>query len=127
MSIFIPVLTCGDAEPCACPSPCDAMCFCNLTLDTAGGESGYDETFDVTDDFVADRDIYVDFEAYSIKDQLLIDADGVNIYDSGCISGNVTATVTVPAGTTSARVQVLAHCDAGQPGTTAWTLSIACE
>lgn len=117
-----------ECEECG-PDPCTSGCetFCNLSLDTAGGESGYDQTFDVTGDFGSARNIFIDFEAFTIKDQLLIDANGVNIYDSGCIGGNVTPTVLVPAATTSARVRIIPHCDPLQEGATAWTLTITCE
>ena len=105
--------------------PCEeGVCFCNLTLNTSGGDAGYDNTFDVTGDFVGARNIAVDFESYTVKDQLLIYANGSLIYDSGCIGAHVTPTVSVPGGTTTARVVVVANCE-GTTGT-AWVLSIAC-
>jgi hypothetical protein len=113
-----PCLNCS-SDPCV-----EADCFCNLTLNTAGGALGYDETFDVTGDFTSARNIYIDFNAFTVKDQLLIYANGSLIYDSGCISGNVTPTVNVPSGTTSARVVVVPDC--ASTGVTAWTLDIDC-
>jgi hypothetical protein len=99
-------------------------CFCGLDLDTSGGDECYDRTFDVTDDFISARYITIDFESYTIKDQLLIDADGVNIYDSGCVGAHINTSVLVPAGTTSARVRVVCNCE-GTTGTL-WTLNITC-
>lgn len=122
-TVTITVTTC-------CGSDTDDIQFdigsalCALTLDTSGGDSGYDQTFDVTGDFAAARDIYVGLETYTIKDQLLIDANGSNIYDSGCIGAQVTPTVNVPSGTTSVRVRIIPLCDGGSG--TAWILSITC-
>lgn len=98
--------------------------FCHLTLNTSGGDAGYDQTFDVTGDFSADRNVYVDFESYTVKDQLLIYANAVLVYDSGCIGAHVTPTILMPAGTTSVRVNVVPNCE-GTTGT-AWLLSITC-
>lgn len=107
------------------PDECTAgECLCNLNLNTAGGDAGYDETFDVTGDFVSNRDIYVDFESYTIKDQLIIKANGSTIYDSGCIGAHVTPTVTVPGGTTSVEIIVVPDCEGGTG--TAWTVAITC-
>jgi len=98
--------------------------YCRLTLDTAGGDAGYDNTFDVTGDFTTARNIYVDFESYTVKDQLLIYANGSLVYDSGCIGARVMPTVAMPAGTTNSRVVVVANCE----GTTdtLWVLGITC-
>lgn len=98
--------------------------LCGLTLNTSGGDAGYDETFDVAGDFTSARDIYVDFESFTVKDRLIISANGSSIYDSGCIGANVTPTVNGPSGTTSVRVQVIPNCE-GTTGT-AWTLRIEC-
>ena len=117
---------CSECGPDACTP---GECICNLDLNTAGGEAGYDQNFDVTGDFVSARDIYPVFESFTVKDQLIIDADGVNVYDSGCV-GTVgtplTPTITIPGGTTSVRVRVIPHCDPGDSGETAWTLAITC-
>jgi hypothetical protein len=123
MAIFVKSLNCL-CSTCG-TDPCIAeLCFCDLTLNTAGGSAGYDETFNVTGDFTAARNIYIDFNSFTVKDQLLIYANGSLIYDSGCISGNVTPTVNVPSGTTSARVVVVPDC--ASMGVTAWTLDIDC-
>lgn len=115
----------GDADKCCeCQENVCDTCFCDLTLDTAGGDAGYNHTFDVTGDFPTARDIYVDFESYTIKDRLIIKADGVEKYNSGCIGAHVTPTVNIPAFTTSAQVIVEADCDGGTG--TLWVLSITC-
>ena len=98
--------------------------FCRLTLGTSGGDSGYSGSFYVAPDFVTARDIYIDFESYTVQDRLRIEADGVEIYNSGCIGSHVTPTVNVPAGTVNAGVYVDARCAGG--GTTLWVLSITC-
>ena len=108
------------------PDPCTAgSCLCNLTLSTSGGDEGYTHDFDASSDFVTARDIYIDFESYTVKDQLLIYADGVLVYDSGCIGAHVTPTVTIPAGTLIVTVTIVPNCE-GTIGT-AWDLYITCE
>jgi hypothetical protein len=106
--------------------PCDTeACLCLLNLDTAGGDEGFSQTYDVSGEFVSNRDIYIDFESYTVKDQLVIYAGSSIVYDSGCIGAHVTPTVTIPGGTTSVTVIVYANCE-GTTGT-AWTLSITCQ
>lgn len=107
------------------PAPCTgADCICNLSLNTDGGDAGYDETFDVTGQFPTAQDLGIDLETYTIQDELLIYADGTLVYDSGCIGAHVTTAVSIPAGTTSIRVVIVPDC-AGGTGTL-WTLSLSC-
>lgn len=115
---------CGSTS-CAFELTLGEVDFCDLTVDAAGGDAGFDQTFDVTGDFPSDRNVFVDFETYTVKDRLMIYADASLVYDSGCISGNVTPTVVIPSGTTSARVHVIPNCDG--TATTLWTLNITCE
>lgn len=121
-SVNCECLNCGE-------DPCDeTACFCNLNLNTAGGDDGYSNIFDVTGEFPSDRDITVEFATYVVKDRLVITANGSPVYDSNCIATDgtpVSTTVTIPAGTTSVTVTVIPNC-AGTTGT-AWALSITCE
>ena len=115
-----------DCECAGCGStPCSVdECLCAVDLNTSGGDDGYDHTFDTTGDFTSARDVYVDFQSYTVKDQLRIYANGTLVYDSGCIGAHVTPTVSIPSGTTSVRVEVVPNCDSGSG--TAWILSITC-
>lgn len=119
-----------DCEECG-PDPCTpGACLCNLALNTEGGEAGYSQEFDTGTGFVSARDLYIVFESFGIKDQLLIIADGITVYDSGCVGTfgtPLTPTVTIPGGTASVVVQVIPHCDPLDSGATAWTLEITCE
>ena len=112
---------------CACagcgPSNC-APPFCCTNLDTSGGDAGYYAVYNVTGQFSSTTNINVFFETYTIKDRLVIAADGVNLYDSGCISGNVSPVVGIPGGTLNVSINVLANCE-GTNGT-AWVLQISC-
>ena len=118
--IFIPAVNC--CTTCT-TRPCDT-CFCGLNLNTAGGDAGYDNTFSTPTEFATARNIYVGFESYTIKDRLMIYANWVLVYDSGCIAGYVSPTILIPAGTTTVRVVVIPNCE-GTIGT-AWTLTIVC-
>lgn len=99
--------------------------FCRLTVGTSGGDGGYSSSFYVAPDFVASRNIYIDFESYTVKDRLRIYADGVEIYNSGCIGGRVTPTVNVPGGTINVDVYVDPRCEGGS-ASTLWVLEITC-
>jgi hypothetical protein len=113
-----------ECDECGTTACATDACLCSLDLNTSGGDAGYDHTFDTTGDFTSTRDIYPDFQSYTVKDQLLIYANGVLVYDSGCIGAHVTPTVSIASGTTSVRVQVVPNCE-GTVGT-AWLLSITC-
>lgn len=114
--------TCCNCTPTVCTD-----CFCNLTLDTAGGEAGYNELFNVSGDFTSARDISLAFQTYTIKDRLQLTADGSNLfYDTGCVAGWSNANINIAAGTQNIRVEILPHCDPNQPGNTLWTLTITC-
>lgn len=114
---------CGSAS-CSFELTLGDVYFCDLTVEADGGDEGFDRTFDVTGDFTSDRNIFVDFETFTVKDRLIIYANGVSVYDSGCISGSVSPTILIPAGTTSARVQIIPNCEGTSE--TIWTLSILC-
>jgi len=99
-----------------------ASIFCNLII--SGGDAGYDNTFNVTGEFTSTRNIYVDYDAYIVEDQLLIYANGSLVYDSGCIGTHVTPTVSIPSGTTSCRVVIVPNCTGGSG--TFWLVGITC-
>lgn len=109
---------------CTCqPEVCDS-CFCTLNLNTAGGDAGYDVTYNTTGQFTSSKSISVTFEAFTVKDQLIIYANGSSILDTGCVSGTNYSSPTVPSGTTSVRVKVVPNCEGTT--STAWTLEIKC-
>ncbi|MBI5770849.1 MAG: hypothetical protein HZA93_23935 [Verrucomicrobia bacterium] len=93
-------------------------------LSTSGGESGYDQSFTVCGG--ATLDWYLN--ASTIKDQLILDIDGGTIVATGCVSGEHGSSYgPLSSGTHTLRVRVLAHCDAGQGGTTGWSIAITCS
>jgi fibronectin type 3 domain-containing protein len=89
-------------------------------LSVSGGESGYDQTFNW-----CGAATYIHFNAYTIKDRLKIYVGGFLVYDTGCISGEVTQVVSSSSGT-ALRIVVEAHCDGGDVGTSDWNLEISC-
>lgn len=99
--------------------------LCDLNLNSAGGDEGFDQDYPASEFSARGGNLFVEFEAYSVKDQLILEADSGVLYDSGCISGHVSPTVTLPPGTTHLHVRVVPNCE-GTSGT-AWVLSITCE
>lgn len=111
-------------------APC-ASGICDISLDSAGGDEGYDQTFEAGFFEQTGGTIYVrEFETYTQRDQLRIFSNGSEaaIYDSGCIATNrnpiTNLAVTIPVGTTTLRVQVIPNCEGGSG--TAWVLKIGC-
>lgn len=116
-----------DCECAQCGTgPCDTLaCICSLNLNTAGGNDGYSQIFPIS--ISSPLALYIQFTTYIVKDRLVITADGTTVYDSGCISTGsspISATVTIPSGTSSVVVTVFPNCE----GTTStlWTLTISC-
>jgi hypothetical protein len=115
-----------DCEECG-PDQCTDACVCDFT---AYIEVNQDLTFDVTDLFIVAHDMSIFIEpvechywgggdgpAYS---RLQVWANGSLIYDSGCVSGGISTTVTIPAGTTSLNLintyDCNSLCESGGPG-----------
>ena len=123
---YIPAFgSCGVCQSCVRDNPCASRDeFCTVGVSELGTDVGYDETFDGTCDFTSARDIDLDFEAWNHNSQLIIYANGVSIYDSGCIIGHPLVTVTVPGGTTSLRFLVVVNCAGGAGGS--WDLFVQC-
>lgn len=115
MAIFIKSVGC-DCPECG-PDPCTAGgCFCDGGLTAFATSAGTDSDSRATyGSFLVDTEVYLEFgigpEVCS-KARLTIKADGVTIYDSGCLTyGSYTDSVTVPAGTALLELIVDAGCD----------------
>jgi hypothetical protein len=111
-------------------APCPPCCCPEITLNSTGGDAGFDQTF-AHQSFNASYNIFVTFNALFVADELLIFANGNQIYTTGCIGGevgqpsSVSATVTVPANTTSFRIKVNPLCGGGFTSGTVWTLFVS--
>jgi hypothetical protein len=111
-------------------APCPPCCCPEIELNSAGGDDGYDETF-THQSFNASYNIFVAFTAFLVADELLIFANGNQIYTTGCVGtevgqpSSVSATVTVPANTTSFRIKVNPLCGGGFTSGTAWILFVS--
>jgi hypothetical protein len=101
-------------ECCECrASVCDE-CDCTWGGEfDAGGEEHlpYNASWNVSAYFVSAHDISIELFAPSGSEtQFVIKADGVTIYNSGCIGSSsgptVTTTATVPAGTVSLSIDI---------------------
>jgi hypothetical protein len=112
---------------CSC---CDAPPECQeITLNSEGGDAGYDETF-THQSLSTSYNTFVVFTAFFIADELLIFANGNQIYTTGCIGtevsqpSSVSAEVTIPENTTSIRIKVNPLCGPTSEGTL-WTLFVS--
>jgi hypothetical protein len=88
---------------------------CPCTVDEADeglfADLPYGQDFDVTGQFTAAQDVDLTFvvDSNGTGMRLVLKANGVSIHDTGCVLlATVTPTVTVPAGTTTLRVEVTA-------------------
>ena len=90
--------------------------ICDIDLNGAGGIEGFDQTYSATS-----GTLHIEFEAYSVPDQLILTGDTGELLNTGMMSGHLSQDLVVPSGTTSIRVQVI-----GSSSGTAWTLRIYC-
>jgi hypothetical protein len=111
---------------CDCPEcgvdACTEGCVCDFY--DGNNIFAYDHTYDWTTFNAIDHDIAIDVENYGACDtgysacgydlthyfQIEIYADATLIYDSGCVSANLTSSVTVPADTVDLRIVVSDPC-----------------
>ncbi len=104
--------------------PCNNCCDCDVAVAHDDGADG-DTTLDVTGQFYAAHNLAITVIGANCaklmgpcgggtgpeKWRVQVYADGALIYDSGCISGNLSHTVSVPAGTTELRFVTNTNCD----------------
>lgn len=101
-----------------------ASSICDLSLDSAGGDEGFDETFNSGN---GGYTLELTYETYRVKDRIILyDNNGSILFDSGCVGtqGEAVENIAVPEGTTSIRVVVEPNCEGGSG--TAWYLSVRC-
>ncbi len=101
-------------ECCECRASVCAECECAWPgqIDAGGDEDlPYNASWNVTAYFASEHDISIELYAPTgAATQFVIKADGVTIYDSGCVSSSsgpaVTTTATVPAGTDTLSIDI---------------------
>ena len=99
--------------------------ICSLDLNSAGGDEGFDETYNAGN---GGYTLILTYETYRQKDRIILyNQSNVILFDSGCVGtqGEKVANIPVPAGTTSIRVVVEPNCEGGTG--TAWYLRVECE
>jgi hypothetical protein len=105
---------------CGCGSPCAGAC-CTIsegdlttTIFDSDNPGEKTNTYDVTGQFPADADVefYFDTGFSDCYAEFVVKANGVTIYDSGCVAdaSGSTHIITVPGGTTSLSVTVTWGC-----------------
>jgi len=105
------------------------QCCCEpFFLDSQGGDDGYSESFDLQRRS-RDYEIFVSFTAFFIADSLNISTNLGNLYDTGCIGGevnqpsSVSETLTITKAMNSINISVSPLCGTITRGT-AWILFI---
>lgn len=73
------------------------------------------------------RDISVAWDFFTpCADRLVICANGVQIYTTGCVTGSGSATVTIPAGTNQVNYYVEQSCNAPVFSSSLFSVTITC-
>lgn len=127
MATWLRMVDCACAE---CGSgPCNSGC-CTFFASEFGGDAGNGVTtsysYNVASQFSVSHDLSITFfpPPPALAAQLEVFADGVLLYDSGCVNGsNVSNTVSVPANTVSIVANVT-ECTAGPENE--WAFDLAC-
>jgi hypothetical protein len=109
------------------PSQCD-QCK-SFSISSSGGDEGFNQSYELIPND-EDKSISIKFTAFSVPDQLTISVNAGTIYDSGCIGtgsggsgqSDVTASVLLPANSTSITININPNC--GEGSGTQWTLVI---
>jgi hypothetical protein len=106
-----------DCEECG-PDSCTPGCFCEISPNDLIFDT--DQHYDVSACTPVDREITISVSDYEACDtggspdyyyRIEIYADAALIYDSGCITGNLSPTdATLPAGTADLNIVVTAYC-----------------
>jgi hypothetical protein len=101
--------------------------FCDtqapLTVSSSVGAS-YDQTFNICG---GDKDVSIYVNFYSLEDRIQIYVDGALGYDSGCVTGEDTATEYYSAlseATHTIRILITPNC--ASTGSTSWTFTLDC-
>lgn len=119
---------------CACeecgPAPCTPGCPCTFDSGAQSGSADFLDTYDVTGEFILEREVslvggFGECDDPSVTGRFRVYADGATIYDSGCVySATVTGLLTIPAGTTEIKVE-LVYCT-GAGGDLCWEYQLTC-
>jgi PKD repeat protein len=101
----------------------------DLTAEAEGGAGPYSASYPLRSGgpLVADATLDITFDAFTRKDRIIVDVDGTEVYDSGCVAGSCGASVTVPTGAERVNVTIIAECDPAQTSpATGWIYTLSC-
>lgn len=110
-----------------CPDDMCEQCLCDTTV--AGDDNGYSRIFYRDPYWGNSISLAIDFESYTIKDQLTIEysldyTNWTSLYDTGCQAGYSYAERTPSSSFVALRVIVTPHCEGGTG--TLWEFTITC-
>lgn len=75
--------------------------------------------------FAASHNVSFSWDSFAvIPNQFVVSCDGSNIYDTGCVTGSGSTTLTIPAGTKEFNVFVYGAC--GPAGGDLWSYTVGC-
>jgi hypothetical protein len=101
-------------------SPVNSVGKCD-EAQVAGGDTPETRTFDVG---VTCGDLSLQYETYTIADQITVQYEGKTIVDTGCVGANATIPIHICGSSTEVIVAVQPNC-AGSTGTS-WTFTLSC-
>jgi len=98
-------------EP-ACPGCCvDDECTVNSDGFEVGGDFDYFLEYDVRSECTNGMDIEIFLRCQTGKDEMIIYADTIQVFTTGCVSGDNYGTAIIPPGTASVAIEINHACD----------------
>jgi hypothetical protein len=67
----------------------------------------------------------VTYNMYGVKDRVIVHLDGVEMFDSGCVSGSKPIVIPLSENSEKLKITIKALCEGG--GGTAWTVGVTCS
>jgi hypothetical protein len=121
MAIFIQHAECGCPE--CVVNPCDEYCPCSFFATDTGTHADltFTDSWSVTSDFLIAHNLQIDVSCGG-SCRFIVRANGSIVYDSGCITDTSdTDTVSIPAGTTTLAIEILACSESSE-----WDFDLQC-
>jgi hypothetical protein len=105
----------GTCYPQDCPS---YWCFCGEPgWSYSGGDEGLSTSVSFATGGSTNVRAAIYYDAYTVQyDQFILRGDSGVLWNTACVLGSATASVTIPAGNTFLEFEVNANCNAGPPG-----------
>ena len=114
-------------------SSCQACTECPITFNESGGDSDAYSTQYLAYQWTVSNlcttttiGAFLVYDSFNqIANRFLVYANGANIYDSTCVTGSASASITIPSGTNTVQIQIYGNCNLYGPGDL-WSMSLSC-